>query len=293
MTKRHPFFQGLTPTLHIAHRGGAALAPENTLEAFRLAVEKYRTDMLELDVHVSRDGELMVAHDATLDRCTDGTGPLKALTADELSRLDAGFRFVRDDSIEDEDASPDDITLDGTATAGQLEEAERHPFRGRGVRIPRLVEVLRAFPSVRLNLELKEASPGAEQLLAELLRKESAVDRVCVGSADDGIGARLYQALPEGCHFYPELAGSQFVLSVRQEETPPPDERFSVLDLPLFFGEERVDSPALRAEAQRQGKWINYWTVDDAAEMRTLVASGVGGIMTDRPDLLRAVLSGK
>ena len=69
-----PFLRGLRPTLHIAHRGGAALAPENTLDAFRQAVERYRIDMLELDVHLTRDGEVVVAHDDTLERTTNGRG---------------------------------------------------------------------------------------------------------------------------------------------------------------------------------------------------------------------------
>ncbi|HZG41378.1 MAG TPA: glycerophosphodiester phosphodiesterase family protein, partial [Longimicrobium sp.] len=111
MTALPAFLRGLRPTLHISHRGGAALAPENTLDAFRLAVERYRTDMLELDVHLTRDGEWVVAHDDTLERCTDGTGPLAALTLAELRRLDAGFGF-----------SPD--------------EGRTFPFRGRGARIP-------------------------------------------------------------------------------------------------------------------------------------------------------------
>src|SRR5688572_12268010 len=157
-----PFLQGLKPTLHISHRGGALLAPENTLPAFRLAVERYRTQMLELDVHLSRDGEVVVAHDATLERCTNGAGPLAALTLAELQRLDAGFHF-----------SPD---------AGRT-----FPFRGQDARIPTLREVLRAFPGLRINLELKPDSPGAEDALQKVLRQEGALERVCLGSEHDTV----------------------------------------------------------------------------------------------------------
>ncbi|MCP3097768.1 glycerophosphodiester phosphodiesterase [Myxococcus sp. K15C18031901] len=256
------FLQGLRPTLHISHRGGALLAPENTLDAFRQAVERFHTDMLELDVHVTRDGEVVVAHDATLERCTNARGALDALTLPELQRLDAGYGFTPD-------------------------EGRTFPFRGRGVRIPTLREVLRAFPSLRLNVELKPDVEGQEDVLARLLETEQAVDRVCVGSEQDAVGERLARRLPRACHFYPRDALAAFVIALRAGEPPPEDDRFQVLDMPLYFGEVRlVDADFLRACAARD-KWVNVWTVDDPAEMDQLLAEGVGGVMTDRPDLLR------
>lgn len=261
----HPFFKGLVPTLHISHRGGALLAPENTLAAFRLAVERYRTDMLELDVHLTRDGEVVVAHDSTLERCTEGEGPLAALTLAELRELDAGYRF----------------TPDGGRT---------YPFRGQGVQVPTLREVLRAFPGLRLNLEAKPDVPGMEHALREVLREEGALLRVCVGSEQDALGARLAEAMPEACHFYPRDALAALVLAVRTGEPLPEEERYTVLDMPLYFGEVRLVDEVLLREAAARGRWINVWTVDDPEEMKRLAAEGVGGIMTDRPDLLREVL---
>ncbi|ATB27261.1 glycerophosphoryl diester phosphodiesterase [Melittangium boletus DSM 14713] len=261
----HAFFRGLTPTLHIAHRGGSLLAPENTLTAFRRAVAQYRTQMLETDVHLSRDGELVVAHDATLERCTDGTGPLADLTLAELRRLDAGHGF----------------TLDG---------GQSHPFRGQGERLPTLREVLRAFPDLRLNIEVKPDTPGIEDAFFQVLREEGAFGRVCVGSEQDAVAERLVRVMPDVCHFYPRDALTAFVLGVRSGEPPPEDPRYSVLDMPLYFGDVRLVDESLLREARARGKWINVWTVDDPQEMRQLVAEGVGGIMTDRPDLLRQVL---
>ncbi|WP_225412111.1 glycerophosphodiester phosphodiesterase [Stigmatella hybrida] len=260
-----PFLQGLKPTLHISHRGGALLAPENTLCAFQMAVERYRTQMLELDVHLTRDGEVVVAHDATLERCTDGSGPLAACSLAELQRLDAGFRF----------------TPDGGRTFS---------FRRQGIRIPTLREVLRAFPGLRINLELKPDAPGSELVLREVLREEAALERVCLGSEHDAVAERLVACMPEACHFYPREALATYVITARNGETPPEDPRYTVLDMPLYFGEVRlVDAAFLRTTAA-QGKWVNVWTVDDAGEMRRLVAEGVGGIMTDRPDTLRQIL---
>lgn len=265
MNRRPAFLQGLRPTLHIAHRGGALLAPENTLAAFRMAVERFRTDVLELDVHLSRDGEVVVAHDDTLERCTDGSGALAALSLAELQRLDAGHRF-----------SPD-----GGRT---------FPFRGQGVRIPTLREVLRAFPSLRLNVELKPDVAGGEDVFVRLLREEGALNRVCIGSELDSVGERLVALVPDACHFFPRDALTEWVLTARNGGTPPEDSPYSVLDMPLYFGDVRLVDGALLGAAAAHGKWINVWTVDDADEMRRLLDEGIGGIMTDRPDLLRQVM---
>ncbi|MHB8872253.1 MAG: glycerophosphodiester phosphodiesterase [Myxococcaceae bacterium] len=248
----------------MSHRGGAKLAPENTLAAFRQAVERHRTQMLELDVQLTSDGEIVVAHDDTVDRCTEGTGRIAALTYAELSRLDAGFRFTPD--------------------------GKGFPFRGKGVRIPTLREVLRAFQEMRLNIEVKPGSGGLEQAFAELIRAEKAVNRVCVGSEDDGLAAKVCAALPEACHFYPREALTAFVLAVKGGEPPPMDERYTVLDMPVEYQGVRVFDAQLRDAAANAGRWINVWTIDDEAEMGRLVAEGAGGIMTDRPDVLREVL---
>jgi glycerophosphoryl diester phosphodiesterase len=123
-----------------------------------------------------------------------------------------------------------------------------------------------------------------------VLRHEGALDRVCMGSEYDSVGERLAARMPDACHFYPRDALTTFVLSVRGGEAPPVDPRYTVLDMPLYFGEIRlVDEDFLRT-TERHGKWVNVWTVDDPEEMRRLVSERVGGIMTDRPDLLRRIL---
>jgi glycerophosphoryl diester phosphodiesterase len=261
----HRFFEGLRPTLHIAHRGGAKLAPENTLPAFTVAVEQYRTDMLELDVHQTRDGVWVVSHDETVDRCTDGSGEIASLTVGEIQHLDAGYRF----------------TADGGRT---------FPFRGQGVRIPTLREVLEHFPDLRLNIDVKLAAEGSESSFADELRAAGAVQRVCCGAEDDSLAGRLHAALPDACHFYPRDALAAFVLAIKSGEAPPTAPRFSVLDMPLYFLGERLVDAALLDAAKANDRWLNVWTVDDPVEMTRLVREGVGGIMTDRPDLLRSVL---
>ncbi len=263
---KHPFFHHLKAPLHISHRGGAALMPENTLPAFEAAARLWRTDMLELDIQATKDGELVVAHDLTVDRCTDATGPVSSFTWAELQQLDAAYRF-----------SPN--------------EGDTFPMRGAGVKIPKLSEVLRLFPKLRFNIELKSADalPG----FVDLVRKENAVNRICAGSEHDAIAFELAKAMPEALLFYPRDALAAFILPMKGGEPPVDDARFTVLDMPLHFQGVRLFDAALRDEAARRGKWINVWTIDDPFEMREVIAEGVGGVMTDRPDLLRDVMNRK
>jgi len=255
-------FLSRKPTLAIGHRGGAKLAPENTLFAFRQAVETFRCDALELDVQVTSDEQLVVWHDPDVDRMTEASGPVRSFTLAELRKQDVGYRF----------------TLDGVT----------FPFRGKGIGVVTLEELLEAFPSVILNIELKaEAADQAEQF-ASIVKPH--LSRLCIGSEQDAIAERLTTLLPEACHFYPRDALTQIVMALKTGEPPPEVPRYQVLDMPLYFaGMRLIDAGFLRA-AEALGKWVNVWTVDEPAEMRQLRSERVGGIMTDRPDLLRAAL---
>jgi len=262
----HPFFDRLKPTLNIAHRGGALIAPENTLAAFQIAIADCAADMLELDVHQTRDGMLVVSHDPTVDRCTDGSGPIRELAFSEVARRDAGYRF-----------SPDL----GTS----------FPFRGQGVRIPSLEEVFRAFPRARYNIDVKADAPGVVENFAAVVKRENIIARVCCGSDSDELATRLVRALPDCCHFYPKQALTELVWAIRSQQEPPVDDRYHVLDIPLEYQGIRLIDAHLLETAQQIGRWVNVWTVDAPPEMARLIDEGVGGIMTDRPDLLRQLLA--
>src|SRR5579884_3002013 len=154
---RRPYVVHERP-LFFAHRGGAALAPENTLPAFERAVA-LGADALELDIQTTREGEIVVIHDWTVQRTTDGAGAVSSCTLDELRRLDAGYRF----------------TPDGGRT---------FPFRGQGIVVPTLREVLERFPGVRINIDLKESTPPREERLWALLQELGAEERTLVASGD-------------------------------------------------------------------------------------------------------------
>src|SRR5215218_4316589 len=137
--------------VNLAHRGASALAPENTIEAFRLAVEA-GAGGLELDVHMTRDGHIVVIHDATVDRTTSGSGAVSEMTIDELRGFDAGHNF-----------SPDGGSI--------------RPYGGRNVRVPTLEDVLLEFPGVAVNIDIKAGGSGIEAAVLEVIREANSLDR--------------------------------------------------------------------------------------------------------------------
>lgn len=245
----------------VAHRGGSLLAPENTMVAFSAATNDWWADMLEMDVRLTRDGHVVVIHDDSVDRTTDGSGKVSEMTLEEIQDLDAGYCF-RD--------------LHGC-----------YPFRGTGVTIPTLDEVLEAFRDVWINIEAKE--PQVAGPLYETLLSHSVKDRVLIAAEFEANrnGARSYTgpwgasttqgALFWALHWLP--GGSPYV--------PGAD----ILQVSEFWKGLRVVTPRFVREAHRLNLPVQVWTVNGIEDMRRLLAWGVDGIQTDRPDLLSGLLT--
>lgn len=260
-----PFLALPRPWL-VAHRGGAGLWPENTLPAFDGAVH-LGAACLELDVRLTRDGQVVVFHDPDTARIAGEPGAIEARTLAELSRLDAGFGF-----------SPD---------GGQS-----HPFRGQGIGVPTLEALLDRHPDVRLNVEAKSPDPALAEALVALVRRAGAVERVCLGSELDAQGLRLRRLLPEACHYLPRGAATRHVLAARAGlGRLLPADGWDCAELPVASRWLRVATPGVVRHFHRRGMAVFFWTVDDEVEMRRLLALGADGIMTDRPDLLARVMA--
>jgi glycerophosphoryl diester phosphodiesterase len=246
-----------------AHRGGAKLWPENTLPAFRGAIEAgYR--WIETDVQLTRDRQVVIFHDDLIDRTTDGRGPIAQLSLRELRRYDAGFWF-----------SP---------------RGRGHPFRGQGITVPTLEEAFDLHPQLRLNVELKSADPVLGQRLLEIIEHLGVQDRILVAGERSSV-IRSFRRLSRG-----RLATSagrrevaQFWAAARLglERLLPVD--YDALQVPP---RERVEVVTRRfvEAAHRRGLAVHVWTIDEPAEMHRLLDLGVDGVMTDRPDLLREVM---
>jgi glycerophosphoryl diester phosphodiesterase len=252
--------------LFFAHRGGAALAPENTLVAFAKGLS-YGADALELDVHPTRDGEIVVFHDDTLDRTTDGSGRVSGLTLDDLRQFDAGYRF----------------TPDGGAT---------YPYRGQGVTIPTLAEVYARFPTARVNVEIKEDLPGVEQQLWRVIQEARAEDRTLVAGF---LAAPLlrFRALNQGrvatSGSMPEVRA--FVLAAYARAIRLLRPAYDALQVPETYRGVPVVTPTTVRAAHRLGLAVHVWTMDDRASMERLLGYVVDGLMSDRLDVLAQALA--
>lgn len=247
--------------LLIAHRGGSLLAPENTLLAFRRALAWWRADILELDVHATRDGEVVVIHDPTVDRTTDGTGAVESMTLAEVQALDAGFRF----------------TPDGGKT---------FPFRGRGVRIPTLREVLAGLPDARVNVELKAGA--AQEGVWSAIHEANATERALVATARLPYRARFASYLGPTSASAEEMR--EFLTMLALHATAAWKAPVDALQIPETSAGRQIVTPRLVAEAHRHNVRVHVWTVDEVADMNRLLDWGVDGIISDRPDRLARVL---
>lgn len=246
--------------LVIAHRGGAGLAPENTLEALRRSAD-LGADVLEIDVRVSADGTFVVIHDAAVDRTTDGSGDVSKMPLDRLQALDAGYRF----------------TSDGGGT---------FPFRGKGVRIPSLEEVLNEFPEANFNIEAKSMGPEKAAAFCSVVRQHVSPERLVVASAGSAFldeFRRTCQGIPTSASFT-EVANfvARYKIGVAQSFSP----RMQVLQVPEKIPGIEILSPEFIAAARERNIAIHGWTINDASAMKRLIDAKIDGIMTDRPDLL-------
>jgi len=237
---------------------------------------------LELDVHATADGHLVVCHDDTLDRTTDGSGRIAELTLDQVQRLDAAYWWVPG-SVVDHGADPAAYPLRGRAPADP------------DLVVPTLRAVLEAFPGTYLNLDIKEWAPAVapyDGLVAGVLAEYGRVDDVLVGSFID-VAVESFAARAPGVGTVAGTAAmAAFYFAVRQGAEPPSLPHAALQVPPAFEGLTVVDE-AFVAAAHHAGLAVHVWTVDEAGEMARLLDLGVDGVMTDRPSVLADVLAGR
>ncbi|MFQ5699830.1 MAG: glycerophosphodiester phosphodiesterase [Myxococcota bacterium] len=252
----HPYLSAPTPHL-FGHRGASGECPENTLPSFRRAVEG-GVGFLETDCHATSDGEIVLLHDGDLSRTTNGEGPVREARFAELERLDAGYHF----------------TPDRGAT---------FPYRGSGVRIPRLRELLEAFPALRVNLEIKQAEPPIVDRVLDELRAARALDRVLLAAEDDGVMAKIRAADP-GTALGSSLADVvAFYRALAEDRIASFEPAGDALQVPPSFGGDPLVTPEAVAAAHACGLRVHVWTLNDPKEIRRVLSLGVDGVMSDFP----------
>ena len=257
---RTDFFDPPTPRA-IAHRGGGGLVPENTMEAFAAA---YRLGIryFELDIHSSRDDVLVVCHDPDLKRTTDLTGVIRELSYGEIARADAGYRFARQDEF---------------------------PFRGKGIRVPRLSAVLAMFHDAFFIIEIKQIIPSVVAALSETLSTTQTRHRVLIASEHQQPLSEIRALAPElPTNFCtPEVLAFFGALALPGSGYQPPAE---AIEIPPSHGPMLLVTPTSVAAAHERELEMHVWTVNEEPQMRELLELGVDGIITDFPDRLLAIL---
>jgi glycerophosphoryl diester phosphodiesterase len=264
-----------------AHQGGAREAPSSTLYAIRRAIEGGAT-AIELDVHATADGHLVVCHDPTLDRTTNVAGQIASYSLAELLELDNSYWFVPGEDVQS-DCEPSAYSFRGRAPAD-------HSFG-----IATLTEVLDCTPGIPLNLDIKRTAPDVvayERLLADLIREHGRTDDVIVASFIDGATAAFSEYAPEIATSAGTLAVGTFFRAVRAGEAPPPEvSRHVALQVPATFHDLVVVDEEFVEAAHSAGLAVHVWTINDRDEMEQLCDIGVDGIISDEPSVLVEVLN--
>ena len=238
-----------------AHRGDSGNFPENTIESLTKALQK-GADGLELDIRLSGDNEIVVYHDDTLERLTDGEGRVNNFFLSDLQKLDAGYKFQKN---------------------GQF------PFRGEGISVPTLKNVFSELPEVPIIIELKDNNKILATKLGEILKSYSAEDRVLLGGFDYQMIKTLRQRLPEVPTAATKREALAFYVLAHLGIAGWLSWKFQAFTLPTHYYGLPVLTPFFRAAARAAGIKLYIWTVNDFDEFQELIDKGVDGVLTDYP----------
>lgn len=243
----------------VAHRGDSAHYPENTLEAF-MSAYNMGVDVIETDIHLSRDGQVVIWHDPTLDRNTDGHGRIEDHTLEELKTYDAGYNF----------------TTDG---------GKSFPFRGKGVQLCTLDEALKACPAQRFNVDLKTKGEPIVDAFIEVINKNQAKKRV-VGASFHLSNLKLLRKkeprIMTSISTW-EVVGYLFKQKLGILPHPLHKSRQIIFQVPPKQGLITVITPAFIRAMHERNAIIQVWTINEKTEMKRLFSMGVDSVMTDKP----------
>jgi glycerophosphoryl diester phosphodiesterase len=263
------YYRDMQPPLVIAHQGGDGVWPGDTMYAFENAVE-IGADVLEMDAHITKDGQIVLMHDEKVDRTTEGTGLIEDLTLPELKQLDAAYQWSND-------------------------EGKTFPYRGQGIEVPTLEELFQKFSPMRYVIEIKLTQNLIDKPLCDLIRKYDMQDKVVIASFHDEAMQNFRKTCPQVATSASRGEVTKFVLLGKvflsglvapqyQSLQPPYDPRES-MNIPIM-------TERFIRQAHAKNIAVEPWTVDNPQMMRQYIEWGVDGIMTDRPDLMIEVLKG-
>ena len=266
VTRPMPIHSFTEPDKHlvIAHRGGAGLWPENTILSFENAV-KMGVDVLEFDVRSTQDHKLVVIHDITVDRTTNGFGSVEETTWEALQSLDAGYNWTRNGG-------------------------SSFPYRGKGLQIPSLEEVINAFPNIPMIIELKSSSDTARTRFSRIIDESIFPERKVIASfqsknikyirTNNKMVATSSTASEVLLFWILNSAGLGFAYIPKGE----------TMQIPAKYFGLNLATSSFISTAHRHNVDVYVWTVNGEDDMRRYIANGADGIITDYPDRLLKVL---
>lgn len=255
------FFDAGRPMV-FGHRGAAGDMPENTFPSFDRAL-KDGADVLETDVHLTKDGEVVVFHDDMLDGTTDGKGRIEDHTLAELKALDAAYHFTRDGG-------------------------KTHPYRGKGVVIPTLDEVFERYPDVKFNVDMKSKSLDLVQKVSDLLDKHNRTHLTIMGSFNKASIKKLRDLQPDMLTCASDREAKTFLLA--EKLRLPSSKTNLAFEVPVKTKGVNVVTEHFIKQARKKGNVVVPWTINDPKEMKKLLKMGVDGIITDHPKLAADVI---
>jgi glycerophosphoryl diester phosphodiesterase len=261
----HPFFEQFEQyPLVIAHQGGDEVWPGETLYAFEQSVA-LGVDILEMDAHITADGVLVLIHDESVDRTTNGSGSVEEMTLAELKELDAAYWW-------------------------SVDEGESYPFRGKGLVIATLEDIFKAFPGYPVNIEIKKTKRSIAQPLCDLIREYDMQDKALIASFHDERMAEFREVCPEVATSGSRSEVKEFVIlnyaflggiySPLESSIQVPEKDSGIL----------LVRPGLMRGAHRRNLQIHIWTPNSPEDLQRFINMGVDGIITDRPDILMELL---
>jgi glycerophosphoryl diester phosphodiesterase len=261
------YYRDIDRPLVIAHQGGDGIWPGDTMLAFEKAVG-IGSDVLEMDAHITKDGQIVLMHDEKVDRTTDGTGLIEDLTLKELKQLDAAYKWSNDDG-------------------------KTFPYRGQGIQVPTLNELFQKFPQIRYVIEIKLTQNPIDKPLCDLIRKHNMQNKVVIASFHDVAMQNFRRTCPEVATSASRGEVTKFVLlgkvflsglvAPQYQSIQPPYDPKESMNIPIM-------TKRFIREAHAKNLKVEPWTVDDPELMQQYIEWGVDGIMTDRPDLMIDVL---
>lgn len=263
----NPYYSSVSRPLVIAHQGGDGVWPGDTMFAFENAVQ-IGADVLEMDAHMTKDRQIVLMHDETVDDTTDGTGLIEDLTLDQLKELDAAYEWSND-------------------------EGKTFPYRNLGIQVPTLAELFQKFPQMRYLIEIKLTENPMDKPVCDLIRQFNMQAKVIVASFHDEAMRNFRDACPEVATsasrgevtkfvLLGKIFLSGFVMPGYQSLQPPYDPKES-MNIPIM-------TERLVHEAHAKNIKVEPWTVNDPELMKQYIEWGVDGIITDRPDLMVDIL---